>query len=88
MLKSKWMPRPLKTLYILRLLARLTGAFKITFSAAYYQISLEEYQIVCVRSSSFAKGQQTFESINQSIYSQDHPKRTSADVELRNYPKP
>ena len=30
--------------------------------------------------------QQAFESINQSIHSQDHPKRTSADTELRNHP--
>ena len=29
------------------------------------------------------KGQQAFESINQSIYSQDDPKRTSAGMELR-----
>ena len=26
--------------------------------------------------------------LNQSIYSQDHPKRTSADMKLRNLPKP
>ena len=39
---------------------------------------------------SFAKCQQTFESIHQSVYSQDHPKRkrTPADMDLRNYPKP
>ena len=56
----------------------------------YYQVSLEGYQTICVRSFSFAKGQQAFESINQSAVcsSQDHPKRTSADMELRNYPKP
>ena len=54
----------------------------------YYPISLEGYQIICVRSFSFAKGQQVFESINQSIYSQDHPKRLFADMKLRNYPKP
>ena len=52
----------------------------------YYRISLEGYQIICVRSFSFEKGQQAFESIIQSIYSQDHPKRASADMELRNYP--
>ena len=54
----------------------------------YYQISLEGYQVICVRSFPFAKGQQAFDSVNQSIYSQDHPKRTSADMELRNYPIP
>ena len=37
---------------------------------------------------SFAEGQQAL-SIIESITSQDHPaKRTSADMELRNYPKP
>ena len=46
----------------------LTGGFKITLiCAVYYQISLEGYRIICVRSFSFAKGQ-AFESINQSIY--------------------
>ena len=53
----------------------------------YYWVSLEEYQIICVRS--FANSQQAFESINQSAVksSQDHPKRTSTDMELRNYPE-
>ena len=36
--------------------------------------SLEQYQTICVRSFLLAKGQQDFESINQS-YSQDHPKK-------------
>ena len=46
----------------------------------YYQLSLEEYQTICVGSFSFAKGQQAFESIDQSVKShQDKPKRTSAD---------
>ena len=60
------------------------------FSAVYYRVSLEGYQTICIRSFSFAKGQQAFKSTNQSaVYSsQDHPKRTSADMELRNYPKP
>ena len=42
----------------------------------YYQVSLEGYQTICVRSFSFAKGQQAFESTNQSaVYSsQDHQK--------------
>ena len=31
----------------------------------YYRILLEGYQIICVRSFSFAKRQQAFESINQ-----------------------
>ena len=58
------------------------------FSAGYYRISLERYQTICVGSFTFAKGQQAFERTNQSaVYSQDHPKRTSADMELRNYPK-
>ena len=36
--------------------------------------SLEGYQIIFVRSSSLAKGQQTLK-LNQSIYSRDHPER-------------
>ena len=39
----------------------------------------------------YKKCQQVFESIGtsqQTIYSQDNPKSTSADMELRNYPKP
>ena len=41
----------------------------------YYRISLEGYEITCVRSFSFPTGQQTFENMNQSIYSQNHPKK-------------
>ena len=33
----------------------------------YYQISLEGYQTICVRSFSFAKGQQAFESIYKPV---------------------
>ena len=33
----------------------------------YYQISLEGYQIICVRSFSFAKGQQAFENIYKQV---------------------
>ena len=58
------------------------------FSAEYYRILLEGYQTICFlckRPTSF------IESINQwalySSHGQDHPKRTSADMELRNYPK-
>ena len=60
------------------------------FSAVYYRVSLEGYQTICIRSFSFAKGQQASGSINQSaVYSsQDHPKRTYVYMELRNYPKP
>ena len=89
-LQSKWMPRPLKTLsllicvnHVMYLPILQTGSFGFLklnwFRAVYYQIS--------VRSFLFAKGQ-AFES-NQSvyvyiIYSQNHPKRTSTDMELRN----
>ena len=52
-----------------------------------YRISLEGCQFICDRSFLFANDQQDFESINQSIYSQDHPEGLSADMELRNYPK-
>ena len=60
------------------------------FSAVHYRVSLEGYQTICIRSFSFAKGQQASGSINQSaVYSsQDHPKRTYVYMELRNYPKP
>ena len=85
------MPRPsvmpLKTLYIiLRLLIikciLQTGSFNrgplklYWFSAVYYCVSLEGYQAMCVRSFSFAKGQQAFRVIDKSaVYSsQDHPK--------------
>ena len=53
----------------------------------YYRVSLEGHQTIYDRSFSFGKGQQAFERINQpALYSgQDHPKRTSADIELRNY---
>ena len=70
-------------------LARLNGAFKIIaipFSAVYYRVSLEWYQIICVGSFSFVKSQKALSKV---WTSQDHPaKRTSADMELRNYPKP
>ena len=47
----------------------------------YYRISLKGYLTICaITPFSFAKGQQAFESLNQSaVYSQDQPKRTSAD---------
>ena len=71
--------------YVYCRLACLTGAFEIIFSVVYYQISLEGYQIICVRSFSFARPTsfQKHKPVNP-----DHPKRTSADMELRNYPKP
>ena len=56
----------------------------------YNLISFEGYQTICVGSFTFAKRQQAFESINQSAViqsGQDHLKRTSAGMELRNYPK-
>ena len=47
----------------------------------YYRISLKGYLTICVITPfSFAKGQPSFESLNQSaVYSQYQPKRTSAD---------
>ena len=59
------------------------------FSAVYYQISLEGYQTICALDSfHLQKGQQAFDSIYKPVYSQDHPKRTSADMEFRSYQKP
>ena len=53
----------------------------------YYQVSLEGYQTICAGSISFAKGQQ--QALSKVLTSQDHPaKRTSADMELRSYPRP
>ena len=79
-----------KSSYVCCRLAHLTGAFKIILIQycllldLIRSISNYMWQILFI-----CKGQQTFESINQSaVYSQDHPKRISADMELRNYPKP
>ena len=58
--------------------------------AVYYQISLEEYQIICVRSFSFAKGQQAFENINQSrvnIQSRSPPKKSICWYGTQKLPK-
>ena len=52
----------------------------------YYQISLEGYQTICVRSFSCAKGQQAFESIYKPVSIQSGlPKKKYTDMELRNY---
>ena len=96
------MPRPLKSCilfysmlanhHVYYKLARLTGTFKviaIDFQCCILSgISLEGYQTIWVGPFSFAKGQQAlYRKYSQT--SQDHPaKRTSADMELRNYPKP
>ena len=69
------------------------GSFekKCWFSAVYYRIWLEGYQIIFVRSSSLAKGQQTFKikPVNiQSRSSRTLIKRTPADMELSIYLKP
>ena len=68
-------------------LACLTGTFKIIASAVYYQVSLGGYQTISIGSCLFiCRGSTSF---IESITSQNHPaKRTSADMELRNYPKP
>ena len=71
-------------------LARLTGAFKIILSQCCVLLDLiRRISNYMCQILSFAKDQQTFES-TQSVYSQDHPKRKkiTADMELRNYPKP
>ena len=65
-------------------LARSTGIFKII--AIDFWCCIIRYHSVYVGSFSFAKGQQALSKV---CTSQDHPaKRTSADMELRNYPKP
>ena len=65
---------------------------KCWFSAAYYRIWLEGYQIIFVRSSSLAKHQQTFEIkpvLNiQSRSSRTLKKGTPADMERSIYLKP
>ena len=61
---------------------------KCWFSAAYYRIWLEGYQIIFVRSSSLAKGQQTFKIKPVNIQSRSFrtlTKRTPADMELSIY---
>ena len=52
----------------------------------YYRISLEGYQTISVRSFHLQRANELFQKHLASI--QDHPKRTSVDMELRNYPKP
>ena len=52
----------------------------------YYRISLEGYQTICVRSFHLQRANELFQKHLASI--QDHPKRTSVDMERRNYPKP
>ena len=64
---------------------------KCWFSAVNYQIWLEGYQITFVRSTSLAKGQQTFKIKPANIQSRSSRvliKRTPADVELSIYLKP
>ena len=62
---------------------------KCWFSAVYYRIWLEGYQIIFVRSSSLAKGQQTFKIKPVNIQSRSSSTlRTPADMELRIYLKP
>ena len=65
---------------------------KCWFSAVYYRIWLEGYQIIFVRSSSLAKGQQTFKIKPVNIQSRSSSrtliKRTPADMELSIYLKP
>ena len=94
-------PRPLKALYAYinyyfmlcahksshmyhYRLARLTGAFKIMLI---YQISLEGYQIICVRSFHL-QGPTSFRKYKPVNIESGSPKKNIADMELRNYPEP
>ena len=58
------------------------------FSAAYYEISLEGYQIICVRSFSFAKGQQAFENTYKQVSIQSgSPKKNNCWYGTQKLPK-
>ena len=54
----------------------------------YYRVSWERYLIICVRSFSFARPTsfRKYKPVSD-IQQSGSPKRTSADMELRNYPK-
>ena len=62
---------------------------KCWFSVVYYRIWLEGYHIIFARSSSLAKGQQTFKTKPVNIQSRSsRTLRTPADKELSIYLKP
>ena len=96
------MPRPLKTLhiilrflltnhhiYIYCRLARLTGAFKNNVDLVLCIIGSDWKDIkLYVLDPMHFKRVNKLSKLNQSIYSQDHLQRTSADMELRNYTRP
>ena len=71
-------------LYLYYRLTGLTGAFKIILI---YGISLEGYQIICVRSFSFGPASfRKYKQVNiQQFRIHSTPKRTSADITLNIY---
>ena len=94
------MARPLKTLYIILSIVLANhhmciadclihlGTLKIILIECYVLSDLITNIKLYVLDPFHLQAVNNLSKLNQSIYSQDHPKRTSADMELRNLPKP